>query len=196
MHQHALVIALVKALVSLLQPPGASSKVVFPLWTKWLVTNPMPTQYWHELLGFFMLAASWTKSPGFFSADFPPQAVPQVAIHRSCGGAEVGRGKPGQISHWDVAHSAPGTDLSETKIGWKRVVCHFLNDFLIPQLWRPCFHFWFWILEAFLVNTKPVQHAIVEGWCRPGSNQTAATTPAVLGVATAPMRWTSGWVWP
>eukprot|EP00913_Durusdinium_trenchii_P023826 g22376.t1 len=22
--------------------------VVFPLWTKWLVTNPMPTQYWHE----------------------------------------------------------------------------------------------------------------------------------------------------
>ena len=22
--------------------------VIFPLWTKWLVTNPMPTQYWHE----------------------------------------------------------------------------------------------------------------------------------------------------
>mmetsp|Transcript_37158 Transcript_37158/g.85865 ORF Transcript_37158/g.85865 Transcript_37158/m.85865 type:complete len:1482 (+) Transcript_37158:59-4504(+) len=22
--------------------------IVFPLWTKWLVTNPMPTQYWHE----------------------------------------------------------------------------------------------------------------------------------------------------
>ncbi|CAJ1396088.1 unnamed protein product [Effrenium voratum] len=22
--------------------------VVFPLWTKWLVSNPMPTQYWHE----------------------------------------------------------------------------------------------------------------------------------------------------
>ena len=25
------------------------SEVIFPLWTKWLVTNPMPTQYWHEV---------------------------------------------------------------------------------------------------------------------------------------------------
>lgn len=25
------------------------SQVIFPLWTKWLVTNPMPTQYWHEV---------------------------------------------------------------------------------------------------------------------------------------------------
>ena len=29
----------------------AQRQVIFPLWTKWLVTNPMPTQYWHEVMG-------------------------------------------------------------------------------------------------------------------------------------------------
>lgn len=33
------------------EPMKIGAQVVFPLWTKWLVTNPMPTQYWHEAAG-------------------------------------------------------------------------------------------------------------------------------------------------
>jgi len=62
--------------------------VVFPLWTKWLVSNPMPTQYWHEAYpswpAIAALGGQDLAAEGGMSIDMSPLPTDPDSCNYSC----------------------------------------------------------------------------------------------------------------
>lgn len=103
------------------------------------VTNPMPTQYWHEPLGDRTGRSSSGDALAFkqctFGGGHTAEAIPEVALHCGCGGSEAGRAKSRNLAQG-------GAQVALSLIDFNHVLIMCLSWFFIM------FRFWFAVIPG------------------------------------------------